>query len=56
MNQFQRVWSEIYLMDQKIFAIGCPMMWKKFKVLKLEQVMLDRKWGGKKYPKKTGTS
>ena len=30
------------------------MMWKKFKVFKFEQVMLGRKWGGKKYLKKTG--
>ena len=41
-------------MDQKIFAITCPMMWKKFKVLKFEQVMSGRKLGGKKYPPKTG--
>ena len=30
-NQFHRVWSEVYSMDQKIFAIGSLMMWKKFK-------------------------
>ena len=41
-------------MDQKIFAITGRMMWKKFKVLKFEPVLLGRKWGGKEYPKKTG--
>ena len=30
-NQFQRVWSEVYSTDQKIFAFGGPMMGKKFK-------------------------